>query len=91
MKEINNPRRNDPVEYSKNGKFHKRPITSVPTPETSQNIIFSSHKVTDTPIRNPRFLEVSLGQKEKSVRLSGCPVVRMSGSDTTKTGTTHFF
>ena len=47
MKEINNPRENNPVEYSKNGKFHKGPITSVPIPETSQNIIFSSHKVTD--------------------------------------------
>ena len=47
MKEINNPRNNNPVEYSKHGKFYKSPITSVPTPETSQNIIFSSHKVTD--------------------------------------------
>ena len=47
MKEINNSRKNNPVEYSKKGKFHKRPITLVPIPETSQNIIFSSHKVTD--------------------------------------------
>ena len=47
MKEINNPRKNNPVEYSKFGKFHKSPITSVQIPETSQNIIFSSHKVTD--------------------------------------------
>ena len=47
MKEINNPRNNNPVEYSKNGKFHKSPITSVPVRETSQNIMFSSHKVTD--------------------------------------------
>ena len=47
MKERNNPRKNHPVEYSKNGKFHKSPITSVPIPETSQNIIFFSHKVTD--------------------------------------------
>ena len=46
-KEGNNPRKNNPVEYSKHGKFHKGPITSVPIPETSQNIIFSSHKVTD--------------------------------------------
>ena len=43
MKEINHPRK----KYSKHGKFHKSPITSVPIPETSQNIIFSSHKVTD--------------------------------------------
>ena len=47
MKEINNPRRNHPVEYSKNGKSHKSPITLVPISETSQNIIFSSHEVTD--------------------------------------------
>ena len=47
MKERNNPRKNNPVEYSKHGKFHKSPITSVPIPETSQNIVFSSHKVTD--------------------------------------------
>ena len=47
MKEKNNPRKNNPVEYSKNGKFHKSPIASVPIPETSQNIIFSSQKVTD--------------------------------------------
>ena len=47
MKEKNNPRKNNPVEYSKNGKFHKSPITSVPIPETSQNIIFFSHEVTD--------------------------------------------
>ena len=47
MKERNNPRKNNPVEYFKNGKFHKSPITSVPIPETSQNIIFSSHEVTD--------------------------------------------
>ena len=45
MKEINNSRNNDPVKHSKNG--HKSPITSVPIPETSQDIIFSSHKVTD--------------------------------------------
>ena len=30
------------------------------------------------PLKNPRFLEASLDQKEKSVRLSGCPVVRLS-------------
>ena len=47
MKEINNPRKNYPVEHSKNGKFHKSLITSVTVPETSQNIIFSSHTVTD--------------------------------------------
>ena len=47
MKERNNPRKNNPVEYSKNCKLHKSPITSVPIPETSQNIIFSSHEVTD--------------------------------------------
>ena len=47
MKERNNPRKNNLVEYSKNGKFHKSPIASVPIPETSQNMIFSSHKVTD--------------------------------------------
>ena len=47
MKEINNPRKNNPVEYSKSGKIHKSPITSALVPETSQNIIFSSHKVTD--------------------------------------------
>ena len=47
MKEINNPRKNNPVEYSKNDKFHKSPIILGPIPETSQNIIFSSHKVTD--------------------------------------------
>ena len=47
MKERNNPRKNNPVEYPKNDKFHKSPITSKPIPETSQNIIFSSHKVTD--------------------------------------------
>ena len=47
IRERNNPRKNNPVEYSKNGKFHKSPITSVPIPETSQNIIFSSHEVTD--------------------------------------------
>ena len=29
------------------------------------------------PLRNPRFLEVSLGQKEKSVRLSVRPSVRL--------------
>ena len=39
MKEVNNL-----VEYSKNGKFHKSPITSVPVPETSQNIIFPHTK-----------------------------------------------
>ena len=44
MKEINNPRKNNPVEHSKNGKFHKSPITSVPVPETSQNIIFPHTK-----------------------------------------------
>ena len=47
MKERNNPRKNNPVEYSKHGKFHKNPITSVLIPETSQDIISSSHKVTD--------------------------------------------
>ena len=47
MKEINNPRKNNPVEYSKNCKFYKSPISSVSIPEISQNIIFSSHKVTD--------------------------------------------
>ena len=47
MKERDSPRKNNPVEYSKNDKFHKSPITSEPIPETSQNIIFSSHKVTD--------------------------------------------
>ena len=47
MKEINNPRKNNPVEeYSKNDKFRKSPITSELIPETSQNIMFSSHKVT---------------------------------------------
>ena len=30
MKEINNPRKNDPVEFSKNDKFHKSPITVLP-------------------------------------------------------------
>ena len=39
------------------------------------------------PLRNPRFLEASMGQKEKSE----CPVVRPSGYDTTKTRTTHVF
>ena len=39
------------------------------------------------PLRNPRFLEASLGQKEKSE----CPSVRPSGYDTTKSWTTHFF
>ena len=47
MKEINNPRKNDPVVYSQIDKFHKGPITSEPIPETSQSIIFSSHKVTN--------------------------------------------
>ena len=47
MKKINNPRKNNPVEYSKNDKFYKSPITSVPILETSQNVIFSSHNVTD--------------------------------------------
>ena len=49
MKERDNPRKNNPVEYSKNYKFHKSPITSELIPETSQNITFSSHKVTDIP------------------------------------------
>ena len=35
MKERNNPRKNNSVEYSKNGIFHKSPIASVPIPETS--------------------------------------------------------
>ena len=48
MKEINNPRNNNPVEYSQNDRFHKSPITSVLILENSQNIIFYSHKVTDT-------------------------------------------
>ena len=47
MKERNNPKKNNPVEYSKNDKFHKSPITPVPIPENFQNVIFSSHKVTD--------------------------------------------
>ena len=47
MKEINNPRNNNQVKYCKNGKFYKSPTTAVQIPETSQNIIFSSHKVTD--------------------------------------------
>ena len=47
MKEINNPRKNDPVEYSKNDKFHKSPIISEPIPEISQNIIFYSDKAPD--------------------------------------------
>ena len=47
MKEINNPRKNNPVEYSKNDIFHKSPITSESIPETSQNIIFSSHNITN--------------------------------------------
>ena len=47
MEERDNPRKNNPMKYSKNDKFHKSSITSEPLPETSQNIIFSSHKVTD--------------------------------------------
>ena len=41
------PRKNNSVEYSKNDIFHKSPITSESIPEPSQNIIFSSHKVTN--------------------------------------------
>ena len=44
---VDNTRKNNPVEYSKNDKFHKSPTISEPIPETSQNIMFSSHKVTD--------------------------------------------
>ena len=41
------PRKNNPVVYSKNDKFHKKsPITLEPIPGNSQNILFSSHKVT---------------------------------------------
>ena len=47
MEVINKPRKNDPVVHSSNDKFHKDLITSEPIPETSQNIIFFSHKVTD--------------------------------------------
>ena len=53
MKERNN-REINPVEYSKNGKFHKSPTTSVSIQDTSQNIIFFSHKVTDIYVLNTR-------------------------------------
>ena len=44
MKERNNPRNNNPVEYSKNEKFQERPIISEPIPQTSQNIYFTHTK-----------------------------------------------
>ena len=46
-KERNNPRTNNAVEYSKNNNFQKSPITSEAILEASQNIIYSSHKVSD--------------------------------------------